>query len=251
MKEYWNKYTLLFGKTIFHPQFIIFAQNQDVYEEVRRRARNKTLIDIGCGNMPYRRDLEPVIKKYVGLEHPSFGLSYHPGEKPEILADISEGIPVGDNKFEIALFLEVLEYIENPIKVLKEINRILKRKGILIITCAFLYPIMKTPPDRNRFTDIQIRSMLRESGFKVLKVKELGGFTATILVFINIFLMKKIFDILKGKKGIISYLSLIFLASVTLPIVIFSNTIYILSRMIKIKSNNYFPIDYLVVASKL
>lgn len=48
--------------------------------------------------------------------------------------DITNSFPFKDDSFDVVLFLEVLEHINGPRKTLREIHRVLKRNGILIIT---------------------------------------------------------------------------------------------------------------------
>ncbi len=50
--------------------------------------------------------------------------------------------PFKDNTFDVVLFTEVLEHLRiNPLHVLKEINRVLKPGGILVLTTPNLYSL--------------------------------------------------------------------------------------------------------------
>ena len=53
--------------------------------------------------------------------------------KIDYVSDI-EKIPVKDNSFDIIICTEVLEHVPNPIGALKEMARILKKGGKLLIT---------------------------------------------------------------------------------------------------------------------
>jgi ubiquinone/menaquinone biosynthesis C-methylase UbiE len=57
----------------------------------------------------------------------------------------AENIPINNNQFDIVLMAGVLEYLENPFKVLQEAFRIIKFSGKIIETMPFLYPIYADP----------------------------------------------------------------------------------------------------------
>ena len=48
--------------------------------------------------------------------------------------DLNQGLPFADSSFDYVVMLEVIEHLKNPFFVLKEINRILKPHGILLIS---------------------------------------------------------------------------------------------------------------------
>lgn len=252
MKNLWNKFTDKFGGTIFHPQFIMLSYRNVAIKEILKYAKGKNLIDIGCGRMPYRKELDKIVKNYTGVDHPKISKLYDSEPKPDILCDITKKIPVKNSTFDVAMMLEVLEYLENPTKTFHELKRILKPNGILIFTVPFLYPLHDVPYDRNRFTNTQIKTFLNNSDFKILKLKVHGDFLSFWFQSINVFLLKRVMDILKNKKTFFSLFYLIFLLTLTPIIVLVSNSIFRLTKGLKIsKYPNYFPLDYLVVATKL
>ncbi len=61
-----------------------------------------------------------------------------PDYSPDIVGDI-HNLPFGDNSKEAILCLAVLEHVENPIKAMSELYRVLKPEGKLLIYVPFLY----------------------------------------------------------------------------------------------------------------
>lgn len=61
-------------------------------------------------------------------------------------------LPLPDESAGLALCLETLEHVENPVKAVNEIHRILKPKGILLLSTILAYPIHDYPSDYWRFT---------------------------------------------------------------------------------------------------
>ncbi|MDT8375796.1 MAG: class I SAM-dependent methyltransferase [Mariprofundaceae bacterium] len=57
-----------------------------------------------------------------------------PGQKVDII-DLNDGhLPYDDNSFELVTFTEVAEHLENHRAILREIYRVLKPEGLLVIT---------------------------------------------------------------------------------------------------------------------
>jgi SAM-dependent methyltransferase len=252
MRNLWNKFTNQFGATIIHPQFIMIYINNKSLEIVKKYCKDKKVIDIGSGNMTYKNILEPLSKTYVCLDHPEISKRYNPYQKPDVIADITKKTPIKNNEFDTAIMLKVLEYIDEPLKAFNEVGRILKTKGSLILTAPFIYPIHDFPYDRSRYTSTQLKYLLESSGFNIKKISAEGNILSSTMLAVNIFLLKRIMDILNSNKTFYSLLYLLFLILITPFIVLISNMVFVSTVNIKLgKYPNYFPIDYLVVATKL
>lgn len=251
MKNYWDKFTDIFGNTIFHPQFIMLGYTRKAVEAALKYAKGD-LIDIGCGRMPYRKAIEPKVEKYIGLDHPSISKFYQPDKKPDILADITKKLPIKNSSFDTVLMLQVMEYLQDPQRAIDNIEKILKPGGVVIISSPFLYPLHDIPFDKIRLTDTFLKNVIQNSGLKIIKINIQGGFWGFWLQSLEIFLFKKIMDIIKGKKDLTSLTQLAFLTVITPIIVIFANLAYLLFLGNKKESKypNYFPLNYLIVARK-
>ncbi len=84
------------------------------------------------------------------------------------------------NYFDIITMWDVLEHLKEPEKTLKEINRILRKNGVLIIEtlntntlCNRVYrenwPLYYPPYHIYYFNNKMIRNILNHSGFKIIK----------------------------------------------------------------------------------
>lgn len=242
MKELWDIFTDYFGTTIFHPQFIMKRFTHKAVEEAKRLGRGAKLVDIGCGRMPYRGELEKIIASYTGVDHPKISSLYRPAFSPDVLADITKPrVPLSSNYFDIALLFEVLEYLENPRVAFKEIRRILKKEGFLIITTPFLYPLHDVPYDRNRFSTTGLKELLKNGGFKIVKVKAQGNFFEFISLNFQVFIFK---NLQKNRLFFLTPLFLILSTLINITTEIFS---FFLGWL---PANKDFPLSILAIAKK-
>ena len=68
--------------------------------------------------------------------------------------------------------LEVSEYLFDPLTALKNINKLLKRNGILWMSFCFIYPHHNPEgADMLRYTRWGVEKLLKETGFEIEYVK--------------------------------------------------------------------------------
>ncbi|MCX6749293.1 MAG: methyltransferase domain-containing protein [Candidatus Pacearchaeota archaeon] len=99
-------------------------------------ASGKILLDIGAGYKPISNGIKT--KKTLKLD----GIKKY---KPDICCDINEGISLKNSSVDIIIGGEIIEHIYNPIKFIKECNRILKNGGEIILSTPNLCSL------KNRF----------------------------------------------------------------------------------------------------
>jgi len=96
----------------------------------------------------------------------------------------SEGVEKGDvrslkfedNFFDVVICFNVLEHVYEVDLAIKEMYRVLKNKGLLLVSVPFLYPLHDKPNDYWRFTEFSLKRLFKDfeivklcnSGFKVL-----------------------------------------------------------------------------------
>jgi ubiquinone/menaquinone biosynthesis C-methylase UbiE len=103
----------------------------------------KTILDVGAGECQYKKYCSHLVyssqdfNQYegegnnIGLQTDTWDVS-----QIDIVSDITS-IPVPNESFDIILCTEVLEHVPDPIAAINEMNRILKKGGIMIITSPF------------------------------------------------------------------------------------------------------------------
>src|SRR5574337_349685 len=149
-------------RTPFHPQWLIYSAERFTHNWLRAWAGGRVL-DVGCADGWARAVL--VDCDYIGLDYPVTATSMY-RTSPEVFAD-GKAIPFADGSFDTVLLLEVLEHVREPDCVLREIARVLKPGGQLLLSMPFLYPLHDAPHDYRRYTEYGLRHSVAAAGLAV------------------------------------------------------------------------------------
>jgi SAM-dependent methyltransferase len=145
-----------------------YAEHQATVPVISQYARGK-LIDIGCGDMPYKNFLLKKVKEYDSID------IERRVKDVKFIGDIHNMNVLMDKTYDTAICLEVLEHIKDPFKALKEIHRILKKDGYLIISVPHLSRLHEEPHDYFRYTKYGLQYSIEDAGFKILSITPNGG----------------------------------------------------------------------------
>lgn len=104
-------------------------------------------------------------------------------EGSDIVADLNDNFS-RDFGYDYAFCLEVFEYIYNPVQAIKNINKLLKKKGILYISFPFIYPHHNPiESDYLRYTRRGIEKLMEIGGFEIKKIIPRATKVASLLSF--------------------------------------------------------------------
>ncbi len=134
--------------------------------------KNKLLVDFGCGDMPYRSVIEPMVGKYLGVD-----LEMNPQAEHHIGFDSKTTLP--ENYANIILSNQVLEHVDSPEGYLQEAFRILKPGGTLILTTHGYWFYHPTPNDYWRWTSAGLRKTVEKEGFTITSFFGIMGLAAS------------------------------------------------------------------------
>ncbi|MEP3836606.1 MAG: class I SAM-dependent methyltransferase [Algibacter sp.] len=174
---------------------------------------NESLLDIGCGKMPYKNYIlkHSKVSKYIGLDIEQ-ALVYDTKIKPDFTWD-GITMPFKNNSFSCSIGTEVLEHCPDPEIVLKEVHRILKPEGIFFFTVPFLWNLHEVPHDEYRYTPFSLKRHLENSGFKDIEIKASGGWHASMAQMLGLWVKRSPMPKAKRKwllyavKPVINYLN--------------------------------------------
>lgn len=155
---------------IFSPDKIIKDLQWTFLLEASRFAYG-TLLDVGCGEMPYKAIFLSRVNTYTGID------------KNSATADIKKDFlktTIPAQSYDTILCTQVLEHTPEPRKFLVKINKVLKKNGVLILTVPFTGYLHEVPGDYFRFTKYAIRYMLKDANFRIVYIKAEGNWISSI-----------------------------------------------------------------------
>ena len=178
-----------------------FKDNSD------KSSKNK-ILDVGCGTGAVMRFLERYGEVYgmdVSFEAVNFC-------KKRNIKNVEQGdalnLPYPDNTFNYVTCLDVLYHktISDDVAVIKELNRVLKPGGKLIITdsaCPSLWSKHdRAVHARERYTKKILKERVKKGGFEVKKISYFNFFLFPIVYFV-----RRLENIFESKKEIKSNVS--------------------------------------------
>ena len=136
------------------------------------------ILDLGCGAKPYRCYF-PHAAEYIGLDLPIERSANKLEKRADVYADLRR-LPIADESFDVVLCTQVLEHVAEPERVLEEAHRILRTRGLAVVTVPFLAAEHEVPHDYLRFTSFGITALLERSGFEAVTVKKQFGFWSAV-----------------------------------------------------------------------
>ncbi len=148
------------------------------------------LIDVGAGRGKYRHMLDKYIEEYVAVDNLSSDYQFS-GEKDRkgigYIADVTK-LPFADDEFDSALCTEVIEHVEDPFFAVREIQRVLKPGGYLILASGWLSSYHEEPKDYWRFSLDGYKILGARAGLEFINAEIQGGLFSSLLfiVFRNI-----------------------------------------------------------------
>jgi SAM-dependent methyltransferase len=132
------------------------------------------VLDAAAGAQPYRH-----LFAHAEYESADFELVEKAYGSTTYVCDLT-AIPVEDGRFDYIVFNQGLEHMPDPMRVLRELNRVLKPGGQMLCTAPLFYEEHEQPYDFFRYTQFAYRHMLPASGFEIERVEWLEGYVGTV-----------------------------------------------------------------------
>jgi len=139
-----------------------------------RTRKNMLVLDAGAGRGPYRKMFKHA--RYEAADFAQLSTAYTKLDYVCSLVDI----PVKDARFDRILFNQVLEHIDDPPAVLKELHRVLKPGGQILCTVPLFYQEHQQPYDYFRYTKFALQKLFTDTGFENVRIEWLEGYFGTV-----------------------------------------------------------------------
>ena len=144
------------------------------------------VLDVGCGNRPYESLVDS--SEYVGLELDT------PENRQTKNADIyydGKTFPVASDSFDAVVCNQVLEHVFEPDAFIREIGRVLKNDGRLLLTVPFVWDEHEQPRDFGRYSSFGLMALLARNGFEVTELRKTVSDIRAIFQMLNAYIFKK------------------------------------------------------------
>lgn len=184
----------IFQKEQFSPGFLgllvnpFYFARKGLYENISilsNHIKGDTL-DVGCGQKPYEKLFNS--SRYIGLELDT--IENRKNKKADYFYD-GTTFPFQDNEFDSVIANEVFEHVFNLDNFLREIYRVLKPGGILLITVPFVWDEHEQPYDFARYTSFGLRHLLEKSGFEIIEHRKSVCDIRVVFQLLNGYIYKK------------------------------------------------------------
>lgn len=136
------------------------------------------VLDVGCGEMPYRELFEGRCAEYVGCDMYS--------SLDHIVKCPADNLSFDKASFDTIVCFQVLEHVTNPRQVIEECARVTRPGGTLILTAPFIYPFHASPHDYYRYTASGLRYLVERAGYTVESVETQLDTLPTLLMLWNV-----------------------------------------------------------------
>ena len=194
----------------FYPAFIglftnpLYFNRKGLEENIRKfgqRIEGKTL-DVGCGTKPYEKLYAS--STYIGLDICSHE-DYGDRNKADTFYDGS-CFPFPNGSFDSVVTTQVLEHVFKPNAFLREINRVLREGGLLLLSVPFIWEEHEQPWDYGRYSSFGLNFLLKKHGFEIIEHQRSGDDISLLFQLFISFVSRKV---LSGNRYLY-YLQMLF-----------------------------------------
>jgi SAM-dependent methyltransferase len=137
-------------------------------EEVERLPDAERVLDASAGSRPYAAIFQR--QRYESCDVPG---GFYPGRHD--FEAFLEAIPRPDATYGAVILTQVLEHVPDPEAVLREIHRVLKPGGKLLLTVPLTAPLHGEPWNFFQFTQYGIAELAWRTNFQLARCEKIGG----------------------------------------------------------------------------
>ncbi len=186
MKKYSFTYNLLYKALYSGRDFL----RRDIFTSVRKYCKGKVL-DVGGRDFFLKvKDYKITFSKWITVE-PTLD-EYYPIDDRRYQFVLGDGceLKFGNNTFDTVLNLHVLEHVFEPVKMVQEASRVLKKNGYAIFLIPNSATLHMAPDHYYNFTRFWIEKVMQDNGLEIVKLVPMGGLWTTITARLFYFFLK-------------------------------------------------------------
>jgi SAM-dependent methyltransferase len=169
--------------------------------EIAGTRRDLRLLDCGCGTGHNLVSLLDPYGRAFGFDLTPGGLIHAKATGSPVARGDMSRIPFQSDRFDIVTSFDVLQYVQDDVAVMKEMARVLKPSGGLVVTAAALDVFRGghagTWPEVRRYTTARMRAIVEGAGLQVHRITYL--FASLFPAMLAVRMMRR--DVGKGRGG--------------------------------------------------
>jgi len=124
-------------------------------------------LDVGCGRRPYERTFFAGAQRYIGTDYLS------DRSRPDVVCSALD-LPFAGEQFDTVVSTEVLEHVPDPLRALREMRRVLRPGGFLVLSAPMHWPGHEVPFDFFRYPYDGLLHLVKSSGLELAKMFNRG-----------------------------------------------------------------------------
>jgi SAM-dependent methyltransferase len=141
---------------------------------MRHSLNGRAVLDLGCGNMPYRSIFCELGARYIGADIDG---------TPDLLIGADGTVPIADDSVDFVVSFQVLEHVRDVRAYLAAATRVLRPDGRVFLSTHGVWPYHPHPTDYWRWTRDGLRVQLEDAGFEIQRMTALCGPASWIPMF--------------------------------------------------------------------
>jgi SAM-dependent methyltransferase len=135
------------------------------------------LLDVGCGMKPFESVFGAHVTEWHGIDQQE---SASGRTRADQYVDLRHPLPLRDADFDVVLCTQVLEHVPDPFLVMRELARVLRPGGVVLLSAPQTFPRHEEPHDYFRYTNHGLRHMAQEVGLEVAAMEPMGSALVTV-----------------------------------------------------------------------
>jgi SAM-dependent methyltransferase len=144
-----------------------------------RSATGQRVLDVGCGVKPYL-PFFATAREYVGVDVVET-------EAVDLVAGV-ELLPIEDGAFDLVLCIQVLEHVDDPAQAVRELHRVTRPGGRVLLSTHGVQVYHPAPHDLWRWTHEGLERLFLTNGtWDSVSVRPAAGTTSTLALLLSIY----------------------------------------------------------------